>query len=159
MALEIERRFLVRKDVRHLCRNGVRMVQGYLPSDGVSTVRVRIAEDRATLTIKSLKRGACRDEVEHPLDLDFARQLLLHGCKGRVIEKTRYRHCQDGLCWEIDVFDGENSGLVIAEVELKTPDQTVPLPDWIGAEVTTLRAYGNSALSRAPIRRWSAAAA
>ncbi|PWC50887.1 CYTH domain-containing protein [Azospirillum sp. TSA6c] len=159
MALEIERRFLVRKDVRHLCRNGVRMVQGYLPSDGVSTVRVRIAEDRATLTIKSLKRGACRDEVEHPLDLDFARQLLLHGCEGRVIEKTRYRHCQDGLCWEIDVFDGENSGLVIAEVELKSPDQTVPLPDWIGAEVTTLRAYGNSALSRAPIRRWSAAAA
>lgn len=159
MALEIERRFLVRKDVRHLCRNGVRMVQGYLPSDGVSTVRVRIAEDRATLTIKSLKRGACRDEVEHPLDLDFARQLLLHGCEGRVIEKTRYRHCQDGLCWEIDVFDGENSGLVIAEVELETPDQTVPLPDWIGAEVTTLRAYGNSALSHAPIRRWSAAAA
>ncbi|WP_376956671.1 CYTH domain-containing protein [Azospirillum sp. A26] len=158
MALEIERRFLVRKDVRHLCRNGVRMVQGYLPSDGVSTVRVRIAEDRATLTIKSLKRGACRDEVEHPLDLDFARQLLLHSCEGRVIEKTRYRHCQDGLCWEIDVFDGENSGLVIAEVELETPDQTVPLPDWIGAEVTTLRAYGNSALSRAPIRRWSAAA-
>ncbi|MGA1854435.1 CYTH domain-containing protein [Azospirillum sp. 11R-A] len=159
MALEIERRFLVRKDVRHLCWNGVRMVQGYLPSDGVSTVRVRIAEDRATLTIKSLKRGTCRDEVEHPLDLDFARQLLLHGCEGRVIEKTRYRHCQDGLCWEIDVFDGENSGLVIAEVELETPDQTVPLPDWIGAEVTTLRAYGNSALSRAPIRRWSAAAA
>ena len=158
MALEIERRFLVRKDVRHLCRNGVRMVQGYLPSDGVSTVRVRIAEDRATLTIKSLKRGACRDEVEHPLDLGFARQLLLHACEGRVIEKTRYRHCQDGLCWEIDVFDGENSGLVIAEVELETPDQTVPLPDWIGAEVTTLRAYGNSALSRAPIRRWSAAA-
>lgn len=159
MAQEIERRFLVRKDVRHLCRNGVRMVQGYLPSDGVSTVRVRIAEDRATLTIKSLKCGACRDEVEHPLDMEFARQLLLHGCEGRVIEKTRYRHCQDGLCWEIDVFDGENSGLVIAEVELETPDQTVPLPDWIGAEVTTLRAYGNSALSRAPIRRWSAAAA
>lgn len=159
MALEIERRFLVRKDVRHLCRNGVRMVQGYLPSDGVSTVRVRIAEDQATLTIKSLKRGACRDEVEHLLELDFARQLLLHSCDGRVIEKTRYRHCQDGLCWEIDVFEGENSGLVIAEVELETPDQTVPLPDWIGAEVTTLRAYGNSALSRAPIRRWSAAAA
>ncbi|MCM8734207.1 CYTH domain-containing protein [Azospirillum sp. A1-3] len=159
MALEIERRFLVRKDVRHLCRDGVRILQGYLPSDGASTVRVRIAEDRATLTIKSLKRGACRDEVEHPLALDFACQLLLHGCEGRVIEKTRYRHCQDGLCWEIDVFHGDNAGLVIAEVELDTPDQMVPLPDWIGAEVTTLRAYGNSALSRAPIRRWSAAAA
>lgn len=159
MALEIERRFLVRKDVRHLCRDGVRIRQGYLPADGISTVRVRIAEDRATLTIKSLKRGACRDEVEHPLSLDFARRLLLHGCEGRVIEKTRYRHCQDGLCWEIDVFHGENAGLVIAEVELDAPDQMVPLPDWIGAEVTTLRAYGNSALSRAPIRRWPAPAA
>lgn len=159
MALEIERRFLVRKDVRHLCRNGVRILQGYLPSDGACTVRVRIAEGDATLTIKSLKRGACRDEVEHPLPLEFARQLLHHRCTGRVIEKTRYRHCQDGLCWEIDVFHGENAGLVIAEVELDAPDQTVPLPDWIGAEVTTLRAYGNSALSRAPIRRWPAAAA
>ncbi|BAI72741.1 hypothetical protein AZL_021030 [Azospirillum sp. B510] len=159
MALEIERRFLVRKDVRHLCRAGVRILQGYLPSDGVSTVRVRIAEERATLTIKSLKRGACREELEYPLALDYARRILRHSCEGRVIEKTRYRHCQDGLCWEIDVFHGENAGLVIAEVELDTPDQTVPLPDWIGAEVTTLRAYGNSALSRAPIRRWSAAAA
>ncbi|CAO3413750.1 CYTH domain-containing protein [Azospirillum endophyticum] len=159
MALEIERRFLVRKDVRHLCRHGVRILQGYLPSDGTNTVRVRIAEGHATLTVKSRKRGACRDEVEHPLALDFARQLLLHRCEGRVIEKTRYRHCQDGLCWEIDIFHGENDGLVIAEVELDAPDQAVPLPDWIGAEVTTLRAYGNSALSRAPIRRWSAAAA
>ncbi|MBP2299514.1 CYTH domain-containing protein [Azospirillum picis] len=158
MALEIERRFLVSKDVRHLCQAGVRIRQGYLPSDGNSTIRVRIADGRATLTVKSLKRGACRDEVEQPLDLDFARRLLSHACGGRVIDKTRYRHWQDGLCWEIDVFHGENAGLVIAEVELDHPDQAVPLPDWLGAEVTTLRAYGNSALSRAPIRQWPAVA-
>ncbi|PWC33748.1 CYTH domain-containing protein [Azospirillum sp. TSO35-2] len=158
MALEIERRFLVRKDIRHLYRDGVRILQGYLPNDGSDTVRVRIAAGRATLTIKTRKQGASREEVEHPLSIDVAQTLLRHVCAGRVIEKTRYRHCQDGLCWEIDVFHGANAGLVIAEVELDDPDQTVPLPDWIGAEVTTLRAYGNSALSRAPIRGWSAAA-
>ncbi|RJF85212.1 CYTH domain-containing protein [Azospirillum cavernae] len=158
MALEIERRFLVRKDIRHLCRDGVRITQGYLPRDGQNTVRVRLAGDKATLTMKTAKKGASREELEFPLLPDFARKLLEHSCEGRVIEKTRYRHRQDGLCWEIDVFEGENAGLVIAEVELSDPEQLVPLPDWIGAEVTSLRAYGNSALSRQPIRRWVSAA-
>lgn len=159
MAVEIERRFLVRKDIRHLCRDGVRIVQGYLPRAGDNTVRVRLAGDTATLTIKGRKSGASREEVEYELGADFARQLLRHSCAGRLIRKTRYRHCQDGLCWEIDVFEGENDGLVIAEVELSDPEQIVPLPDWIGAEVTNLRAYGNSALSRSPIRDWANAAA
>ncbi len=158
MALEIERRFLVRKDIRHLCRDGVRIVQGYLPRAGDTTVRVRVAGDRATLAIKSRKTGACREELEYALGLEFARQLLRHSCAGRLIRKTRYRHCQDRLCWEIDVFEGENSGLVIAEIELGDPEQLFPLPDWIGAEVTSLRAYSNSSLSRAPIRRWVDAA-
>jgi len=159
MALEIERRFLVRKDIRHLCRDGLPIVQGYLPRDGDSTVRVRLAGDTATLTIKSRKRGASREEIEYPLGSDFARQLLRHSCAGRLIRKIRYLHRQDGLCWEIDVFKGENAGLVIAEVELTHPEQIVPLPEWIGAEITSLRAYSNSSLSRAPIRRWASAAA
>lgn len=159
MALEIERRFLVRKDIRPLCRDGVRIVQGYLPRSGDSTVRVRVAGDTATLAIKSRKTGPCREELEYPLGLEFAWKLLRHSCGGRVIRKTRYRHCQDGLCWEIDVFGGENTGLVIAEIELSDPEQCFPLPDWIGAEVTAVRAYSNSSLSRAPIRRWVDAAA
>ncbi|MCG5240807.1 CYTH domain-containing protein [Azospirillum doebereinerae] len=163
MALEIERRFLVRKDIRHLCRDGISIVQGYLPRDGDNTVRVRLisdatAGDTATLTIKSRKSGASREELEYPLGSDFARQLLRHSCAGHLIRKTRYRHDQDGLCWEIDVFEGENAGLVIAEVELSDPEQIVPLPEWIGAEVTSLRAYSNSSLSRCPIRGWASAA-
>ncbi|CAO3420458.1 CYTH domain-containing protein [Azospirillum doebereinerae] len=158
MALEIERRFLVRKDIRHLCRDGVPIIQGYLPRDGDNTVRVRLAGDTATLSIKSRKSGASREELEYPLGSDFARQLLRHSCAGHLIRKTRYRHCQDGLCWEIDVFEGENAGLVIAEVELTDPEQVVPLPEWIGAEVTALRAYSNSSLSRSPIRGWASAA-
>ncbi len=158
MALEIERRFLVRKNISHLCRDGVPIVQGYLPRDGQTTVRVRLAGEQATLTMKSAKTGACREELEFPLLPDLARKILEHSCEGRVIRKTRYRHEQDGLCWEIDVFEGENAGLVIAEVELSDPQQVIPLPDWIGAEVTSLPAYGNSALSRQPIRRWTTAA-
>ncbi len=155
MALEIERRFLVRKDVGPLCREGTRIVQGYLPHDGRNTVRIRLADGSATLSIKTRKTGPSREELEYSLDPDFARELLLSVCEGRTIEKTRYQHRQDGLCWEIDVFEGENAGLVIAEVELNDPEQMVPLPDWIGAEVTNLPAYGNSSLSRTPICRWA----
>ena len=158
MAIEIERRFLVRKDVRRFCKDGVRIVQGYLPSDGLHTVRVRLAGDIGTITMKSRRRGISRDEVEYPISADYAARLLRDTCREGLIEKTRYlvQHC--GLCWEIDVFEGENAGLVIAEVELSHPDQLVPLPDWVGAEVTHVPAYGNSSLSRMPIRRWVAAA-
>ncbi|MDQ2101879.1 CYTH domain-containing protein [Azospirillum isscasi] len=158
MAIEIERRFLVRKDIRSLCRDGLSIVQGYLPSDDGRTVRVRVAGPDATLTVKSPRRGPCREEVEHPLPLDLALGLLRHSCRGGLIEKTRYLSHHHGLCWEIDVFGGENAGLVIAEVELSRPDQLVPLPDWVGAEVTNRAAYSNSSLARSPIRGWASAA-
>ncbi len=158
MAVEIERRFLVRKDIRSLCRNGVSIVQGYMPSDDGETVRVRVAGPDATLTVKGPRRGLCREEVEYPLPLDLALDLLRHRCWSGLIEKTRYIIHHHGLRWEIDVFDGENAGLVIAEVELSHPEQLVPLPDWVGAEVTHRAAYSNSALSRTPIRRWVSAA-
>ncbi|GAA4258829.1 hypothetical protein GBZ26_06985 [Azospirillum formosense] len=158
MAVEIERRFLVRRDIRPLCRNGLSIVQGYLPSDDGRTVRVRVAGPDATLTVKGPRRGLCREEVEHPLPLDLALGLLRHSCRRGLIEKTRYLVHHHGLCWEIDVFGGENAGLVIAEVELSDPDQVVPLPDWVGAEITHRAAYSNSALSRSPIRHWVSAA-
>lgn len=158
MAIEIERRFLVRKDVRRHCRDGERIVQGYLPSDGTHTVRVRLSGDCGTLTIKTRKRGPARDEVEFPISADYAARLLREVC-GRLVEKTRYRVDHLGLCWEVDVFEGDNAGLLIAEIELNDPDQIVPLPDWVGAEVTNVPAYSNSALSRVPIRHWLDAAA
>ena len=158
MAVEIERRFLVTKDIRGLCRNGLSIVQGYLPSDDGKTVRVRVAGQDATLTVKGPRRGLCREEIEHPLPLDLALGLLRHRCRDGLIEKTRYLVHHHGFRWEIDVFGGENAGLVIAEVELSHPRQLVPLPDWVGAEVTHRAAYSNSALSRSPISRWVSAA-
>lgn len=158
MAIEIERRFLVRKDIRRLCRDGVRIVQGYLPSDGEHTVRVRLAGSKGTLTMKGRRRGLCRDEVEYSLPEHYAARLLRTACRTGLIEKTRYLVHHHGLCWEVDVFEGENAGLVIAEIELSHPEQLVPLPDWVGAEVTHILAYSNSSLSRSPIRRWIAAA-
>ncbi|WP_448204208.1 CYTH domain-containing protein [Azospirillum sp. sgz302134] len=158
MAIEIERRFLVRKDIRRLCADGIRIVQGYLPSDGEHTLRVRLAGGEGTITRKSRRRGLSRDEHEYPITADHAERLLRESCRGGLIEKTRYLVHHHGLCWEVDVFEGENAGLVIAEVEMSHPDQLVPLPDWVGAEVTHAPAYSNSALSRAPIRRWAAAA-
>ena len=158
MAIEIERRFLVRKDIRRFCQHGVRIVQGYLPSRR-NTIRVRLAGSEGTLTIKSRRRGLCRDEIEFSISGEYATHLLRVACREGLIEKTRYIVPHGGLSWEIDVFEGENAGLVIAEVELSHPEQLVPLPDWVGAEVTHVSAYSNSSLSRAPIRRWSAAAA
>lgn len=158
MAIEIERRFLVRKDIRRLCQDGVRIVQGYLPSDGENTIRVRLAGVEGTLTLKSRRRGLCRDELEFPISTAYASRLLRGACRDGLIEKTRYHIHHHGLCWEVDVFGGENAGLVIAEIELSHPEQLVPLPDWVGAEVTHVKAYSNSSLSRSPIRRWTAAA-
>lgn len=158
MAIEIERRFLVRKDVRRFCWDGVRIRQGYLPSDGENTVRVRLAGDRGTIAVKSRRRGLCREEREYPIAAAAAVRLLRDSCREGLIEKTRYRVSHGGLCWEIDVFEGDNAGLIIAEVELSHPDQLVPLPDWVGAEISHVTAYSNSSLSRMPIRRWIAAA-
>lgn len=158
MAVEIERRFLVREDIRRLCRDGVRIVQGYLPSDGAHTLRVRLAGTQGTLTMKSRRQGRCREEVEYPIAAETAVELLLQRCDGGLVEKIRYRVCHDDLCWEVDVFEGENAGLVIAEVELNHPDQPVSMPGWVGTEVTHVAAYGNSSLARHPIRHWTRAA-
>lgn len=158
MAIEIERRFLVRKDIRRLCRKGVRIVQGYLPSDGEHTIRVRLADSVGTLTVKGPRRGLCRDEMEFSIPAASAAGLLRDVCDAGKIEKVRYHIHHKGLCWEVDVFEGDNAGLVIAEVELAHPAQPVPLPDWVGLEVTHLPAYSNSSLSRHPIRRWVDAA-
>lgn len=150
MAVEIERRFLVSRDVSRLCRNGERIVQGYLPATGQQTVRVRVVGSRGYLTIKGKRTGCSRLEYEWEISHSLAAAVIEHSCSGSVIEKTRYRVQHAGLCWEIDVFEGRNAGLVIAEVELDRADQTVPLPDWIGTEVTSDQRFSNSTLSRTP---------
>jgi len=150
MAVEIERRFLVDRDISRLCRNGERIVQGYLPSTGQQTVRVRVAGTQGYLTIKGKRQGCSRLEYEWEISPALAAEVIRHSCDGQVIEKTRYRVCHAGLTWDVDVFEGANAGLVIAEVELESPDQPVPLPDWVGREVTSDQRFSNSSLSRVP---------
>ena len=152
MAIEIERKFLVVgdgwKDITpiHYC-------QGYLNTEKHRSVRVRIAGDTAQLTIKGLSVGASRAEFEYAIPVDDAKQLL-GLCAPSLIEKKRRRIVFDGLAWEVDEFLGDNTGLVIAEVELESEDQKISLPDWVGEEVTHDQRYFNSNLSREPFNRW-----
>lgn len=148
MAKEIERKYFV-KDLGAIAgRIGCRIVQGYI-ADEPMTVRVRIIEAEAFLTLKGKTVGISRDEYEFPIPMHHARELLSRYCLGRIVEKTRYRVAHDHLVFEVDVFAGKLDGLVIAEVELESADQEVSLPPWIGAEISDDRRYANSALSLA----------
>lgn len=154
MATEIERKFLVVSDQwRHLAA-GTRYRQGYLASETGKTVRVRIAGEQAFLTIKGITQGLARPEFEYPIPLEDAQTMLDTLCELPLIEKVRYKIPWQGLLWEVDEFEGENQGLILAEVELTEASQQVTLPDWIGLEVSEDPRYYNSNLSQYPFRRW-----
>lgn len=154
MALEIERKFLVRDTGIIDTLAGERLTQGYLSHDKNATVRVRIAGDSAWLTIKGKTEGATRSEFEYAIPVDDARTMLDTLCGQGVIDKTRYRLPQGELCWEIDVFHGDNDGLVVAEIELPSEDTVFEHPVWLGEEVTGQVRYYNSALSTQPFKDW-----
>lgn len=154
MALEIERKFLVRNTGIIDTLAGERLTQGYLSHDKNATVRVRIAGDSAWLTIKGKTEGATRSEFEYAIPVDDARTMLDTLCGQGVIDKTRYRLPQGELCWEIDVFHGDNDGLVVAEIELPSEDTVFEHPVWLGEEVTGQVRYYNSALSAQPFKDW-----
>jgi adenylate cyclase len=156
MAQEIERKFLLADDSWKPGALGVPYRQGYLCTDKERTVRVRIVGERGLLTVKGMTRGISRAEYEYDIPLQDAIQLLDDLCLRPLIEKTRYRVTHGDLTWEIDEFHGENAGLVVAEVELASTDQDVPMPDWVGEEVSGDPRYFNSNLGRHPYSRWSA---
>lgn len=155
MATEIERKFLVLPGAWHPDpARGTLYRQGYLSSDPARVVRVRIAGASAFLTIKGLTAGISRSEYEYPLPLVDAQELLDQLCMQPVITKRRYRETFGGHTWEIDVFEGANAGLVLAEVEL--PDANTPImrPPWLGAEVSHDPRYFNSNLAQHPYSTW-----
>jgi len=152
MALEIERKFLVRTDAWR-SGTGVRYTQGYLNRDKLRTVRVRVAGDAGFLTVKGRSQGATRLEFEYPVPLADA-QAMLALCEGPLIDKTRHTLVHAGQVWEVDEFHGDNAGLVVAEIELASEDQPFERPDWLGEEVTLDARYFNSALSERPYRSW-----
>jgi adenylate cyclase len=154
MAKEIERKFLVKSDSWRGQEAGKRYRQGYLSTAKERTVRVRTAGDKGYLTIKGISVGSSRSEYEYEIPVADANEMLDRLCERPLIEKTRYRVPHDGLVWEIDEFEGENSALIVAEVELKDEHQSVALPDWVGQEVTGDPRYFNANLVAKPFSKW-----
>jgi adenylate cyclase len=153
MAIEIERKFLVTGDAWKAA-TGVLYRQGYLSTDKARTVRVRIAGERAFLTIKGVASGIARPEFEYAIPLDDAATMLDTLCLKPLIEKRRHTLECKGMRWEVDEFLGENRGLVVAEVELERADQTIELPEWVGMEVSDDARYFNSSLIAHPFSQW-----
>lgn len=152
MAIEIERKFLVtgtawRQGPGRLLR------QGYLNQGGSVTVRVRADDSHGFLTIKGPSEGLRRAEFEYEIPLPDAQELLTL-CGGAVIEKLRYKAFLDGYCWEIDEFLGDNSGLIVAEIELPDEDAQFSRPNWLGCEVSDDPRYRNSNLVLCPFSSW-----
>lgn len=154
MPHEIERKFLVASDAWRLLAEPVHYRQGYLSDDPERTVRVRVAGDRAWLTVKGLTIGATRPEFEYEIPRAHAFEMLDRLCLRPLLEKRRSRITHAGLVWEVDEFLGDNAGLIVAEVELTSPDQPVTLPDWIADEVTGDVRYYNANLLKNPYSRW-----
>lgn len=150
MAKEIERKFLVGDEsYKALATENIEIRQGYLSTDPEATVRVRIAGDKAFLTVKGRNRGAVRNEWEYPVPASDAIAMLTC-CGGRTVEKTRWIvPAENGLKWEVDEFHGRHEGLVVAEIELPAEDTPFVRPAFVGREVTGEPQYYNSALSQA----------
>jgi CYTH domain-containing protein len=152
MAEEIERKFLVKNNSWRKAK-AIKYRQGYLSTVKERTVRVRTMEDKGYLTIKGIAVGATRMEFEYEIPREDADRLL-EICEQPLIEKNRYTIEHGGFIWEVDEFFGENTGLIIAEVELESEDQEFPLPDWVGEEVTEDHRYFNSNLGKNPYTQW-----
>ena len=153
MAKEIERKFLVHRELWQPKGEGIEIAQGYLAADKKRAVRVRLAGDRAYLTVKGPTKGVERLEFEYEVPTDDARAMLAL-CERPWIEKRRYCEQCGAHTWEIDCFSGENEGLVVAEIELSAPDEPFERPLWLGEEVSTDSRYLNASLMRLPFSRW-----
>jgi adenylate cyclase len=155
MGFEIERRFLVRgNDWRQLAVAYTDIRQAYLAAGNKASVRVRInGNSTATLAVKSRPAELRRLELEYAIPTLEAEALMVLR-EGSVVEKRRYQLPCGDLTWEVDVFSGENLGLVIAEIELRHEDQHIDLPPWIGLEVTGRPQYYNGFLAQRPFSSW-----
>ena len=155
MPLEIERKFLIKnEDWRKQADRGKTYIQGYLVGSRQASVRVRIQGEEAFINIKSATLGVRRKEYEYPMPLEDAREILYELCEQPLIEKTRYLVHDRDLCWEIDVFAGDNAGLVVAELELASETQSYQRPAWLGEEVSADPRYYNVNLVKHPYKDW-----
>ena len=152
MAQEIERKFLVKAGWQPQ-EQGEKIAQGYLSTVLERTVRVRIKGNKGYLTIKGKNKGISRAEFEYEIPLSDA-EALLSIAEPPVLTKTRYREKHGGDIWEIDVFAGENEGLIVAEIELAAEDSKFFRPEWLGEEVSDDVRYYNANLIKSPYKLW-----
>jgi len=157
MATEIERKFLVRDQRWHdAAGRGERFRQGYMVGGAHASVRVRVSDEQAWLNIKSATIDVSRLEYEYAVPLADAEEMLEHLCVKPLIEKRRYWVEYGDHTWEVDCFEGDNAGLVVAEVEMSHPDEPIALPPWVSTEVSHLPRYYNVCLVEHPYKNWSA---
>jgi adenylate cyclase len=155
MALEIERKFLLQSDAwREFATSRVLMRQGYLSSSNRSSIRVRIAGEQAWLNLKARKSTRTRLEYEYPIPRTDAEEILANLCSGPLVEKYRHEIVAGPHVWEIDEFIGDNAGLVVAEIELRSEDDDFARPAWLGTEVTEDERYYNFNLAKQPFKDW-----
>lgn len=157
MSVEIERKYLVKKPLleKELPNyKGTTIVQGYLNLEKERAVRVRLSGKVGYITIKGSSNGINRQEFEYEIPLADALELL-DMCTHRAISKTRYEINHKGKTWEVDVFEGQNSGLVVAEIELESESEEISLPNWIDTEVSDDSRYYNLSLYLKPYSEWT----
>jgi adenylate cyclase len=155
MAQEIERKFLVKGDFKKDAVKQTRITQGYLSSVPERTVRVRVKGEKGYITIKGIgsESGASRYEWEKEIPVAEVKELLKI-CEPGVIDKTRYEVPMGNFVFEVDEFYGENQGLIVAEIELKSESDKFEKPQWLGQEVTGDVKYYNSMLMKKPYKKW-----
>lgn len=155
MAKEIERKFLVDKDKWELQQKtkGKFIKQTYLSKDPTKTIRIRIYDTEAWIGIKGAMKGISRTEYEYQIPLNDAKEMI-HEFGGKCIEKLRYVIPFQEKQWEVDVFAGDNTGLIVAEIELKSEHESFEKPDWLGKEVTKDPKYLNVLLQEKPFNSW-----
>lgn len=154
MAIEIERKFLVKNADYRQHSERTYIHQGYICAEKERVVRVRIYGEKAFITIKNAAIGFSRNEFEYEIPVDDAKKMLQSVCLHPTIEKYRYRFPYRGYIWEIDEFLGENTGLVVAEIELESESSTFEKPDFIAEEVTNDVRYYNANLIKNPFCNW-----
>ncbi len=155
MAIEVEHKFLLRDESwRRSIDRSTHYRQGYLHSDANSSIRIRVSNEKAWLNIKSATLGNQRHEYEYAIPLDEANEMLNTLCRKPLIEKVRHLVKVGQHVWEIDEFEGDNQGLIVAEVELTVAGESFEIPAWAGQEVTEDLRYYNNQLAITPFTTW-----
>ena len=154
MALEIERKFTVNKEILPELNNGILIKQCYLLNSPQKTIRIRIKGEKAYITLKTGGVGISRNEYEYEIPYQDAEIIMFDFEKTNIIEKTRYLHKQANHIWEIDIFHGNNEGLILAEIELNSETEVFDKPEWIEKEVSENANYFNSSLANNPFKNW-----